>query len=88
MSSKSVVRIADLPDITSTICCRRTYIARNKIKYPKMLTDMVTVMEKIIRFLRKSAFYTSYAKTKAQRLCFPYIDRNTPLLLTSRISSH
>ena len=26
-----MVRIADLPDITSTICCRRTYIARNKI---------------------------------------------------------
>ena len=58
LSRKSVVRIVDLPDITSTICCRRTYIARNKINYPKMLPDMVTVMEKIIRFLRKSTFYT------------------------------
>ena len=59
-----MVRIVDLPDITSTICCRRTYIARNKINDPKMLPDMVTVMEEIIRFLRKSAFYTYIRENK------------------------
>ena len=42
-----MVRLVDLPDITSTICCRRTYIARKEINYPKMLPDMVTVMEKL-----------------------------------------
>ena len=26
-----MVRIVDLPDITSTICCRRTYIARRDV---------------------------------------------------------
>ena len=67
-----MVRIADLPDITSTISCRRTYIARNKINYPKMLPDMVTVMEKIIRFLRKSAFYT-YIREKQRRIVFVFI---------------
>ena len=36
-----MVRIDDLPDMTSTVCCGRTYIARNKINYPQMLTDMV-----------------------------------------------
>ena len=49
-----MVRIADLPDMTSTVCCGRTYIARNKINYPQMLPDMVN--EKINRLLRKSSF--------------------------------
>ena len=49
-----MVRIDDLPDMTSTVCCGRTYIARNKINYPQMLPDMVN--EKINRFLKKSAF--------------------------------
>ena len=49
-----MVRIDDLPDMTSTVCGGRTYIARNKINYPQMLPGMVN--EKINRFLRKSAF--------------------------------
>ena len=36
-----MVRIDDLPEMTSTVCCGRTYIARNKINYPQMLPDMV-----------------------------------------------
>ena len=36
-----MVRIDDLPDMTSTVCCGCTYIARNKINYPQMLSDMV-----------------------------------------------
>ena len=56
-----MVRIDDLPDLTSTVCCGRTYIARNKINYPQMLSDMVN--EKINRFLRKSAFTLIFAKT-------------------------
>ena len=54
-----MVRIDDLPDMISTVCCGRTYIARNK-DYPQMLPDMVN--EKINRFLRKSAFTLIYAK--------------------------
>ena len=53
-----MVRIDDLPDMTSTVCCGRTYIARNKINYPQKLPDMVN--EKINRFLRKSAFTLIY----------------------------
>ena len=49
-----MVRRDDLPDMTSTVCCGRTYIARNKINYPQRLPDMVN--EKNNRFLRKSAF--------------------------------
>ena len=45
--------------MTSTVCCGRTYIARNKIDYPQMLPDMVN--EKINRFLRKSALTLIYA---------------------------
>ena len=73
-----MVRIADLPDITSTICCRRTYIARNKINYPKMLPDMVTVMEKIIRFLRKSDFYTYIRENKGASSLFSLHRQNHP----------
>ena len=73
-----MVRIADLPDITSTICCRHTYIARNKINYPKMLLDMVTVMEKIIRFLRKSAFYTYIRENKGASSLFSLHRQNHP----------
>ena len=80
-----MVRIDDLPDMTSTVCCGRTYIARNKINYPQMLSDMVN--EKNYRFLRKSAFTLIYAKTRAQRLCIRYIDGTIHLLPTSVISS-
>ena len=73
-----MVRIVDLPDITSTICCRRTYIARNKINHPKMLPDMVTVMEKIIRFLRKSAFYTHIRENKGASSLFSLHRHNYP----------
>ena len=66
-----MVRIDDLPDMTSTVCCGRTYIARNKIHYPQMLPDMVN--EKINRFLRKSAFTLIFAKTRAQRLCIEQV---------------
>ena len=85
MSRKSVVRIDDLPDMTSTVCCGRTYIARNKINYPQMLPDMVN--EKINRFLRKSAFTLIYAKPRARRLCIRYIDSTIHLLPTFGISS-
>ena len=71
-----MVRIADHPDITSTICRRRTYIARNKINYSKMLPDMVSVMEKNVRFLRKSAFYTYIRENKGASSLFslsPYV---------------
>ena len=63
-----MVRIDDLPDMTSTVCCGRTYtcIARNKMNYPQMLPDMVN--ETINRSLRKSAFKLIYTKTRAQRL--------------------
>ena len=80
-----MVRIDDLPDMTSTVCCGRTYIGRNKINYPQMLSDMVN--EKNNRFLRKSAFTLIYVKTRAQRLCIRYIDRTIYLLPTSGISS-
>ena len=80
-----MVRIDDLPDKTSTVCCGRTYIARNKINYPQMLPDMVN--EKINRLLRKSAFTLIYAKTRAHRLCIRYIDSTIHLLPTSGISS-
>ena len=75
----------DLPDMTSTVCCGRTYIARNKINYPQMLPDMVN--EKTNRILRKSAFTLIYAKTRAQRLCIRYIDSTIHLLPISGISS-
>ena len=78
LSRKSVVRMDDLPDMTSTVCCGRTYIARNKINYPQMLPDMVN--KKINRFLRKSALTLIYAKTRAQRLCIRYIDSTIHLL--------
>ena len=55
-----MVRIDDLPDMASAVCCGRTYIARNKINYPQMLPDMVN--EKINRFLRKSAFTLIYMR--------------------------
>ena len=71
LSRKSVVRIDDLPDMTLTVCRGRTYIARNKINYLQMLPDMVN--EKIIRFLRKSAFTLIYSKTRAQRLCIELV---------------
>ena len=80
-----MVRIDDLPDMTSNVYCGRTYIARNKINYPQMLPDMVN--EKINRLLRKSAFTLIYAKTRAQRLCIRYIDSTIHLLPTSGISS-
>ena len=36
-----MVRIDDLPDMTLTVCCGCTKIARNKINYPQMLPDMI-----------------------------------------------
>ena len=66
-----MVRIDDLPETNSTVCCGRTYIARNKINYSKMLPDMVN--EKISCFLRKSAFTLIYAKTRAQRFCIEIV---------------
>ena len=82
-----MVRIDELPDMTLTVCCGRTYIARNKINYPQMLSDMVN--EKINRFLRKSAFTCTliYVKTRTQRLCIRYIDSTIHLLPTSGILS-
>ena len=81
-----MVRIDDLPDMTSTICCGRTYIARNKINYPQMLPDMV--IEKINRFLRKSAFTLIYAKTRAQRLSIELVgnQRNSAFCDVAQIS--
>ena len=66
-----MVRIDDLPDMTSTVCCGCKYKARNKINYPQLLPDMVN--EKINRFLRKSAFTLIFAKTRAQRLCIELV---------------
>ena len=76
-----MVRIADLPDITSTICCRRTYIARNNINYPKNASRYGYRNEKKLSASLENLLFTrTYAKTKAHRLCFPYIDRTIPLL--------
>ena len=58
--------------MTSTVCCGRTYIARNKINYPQMLSDMV--YEKI----RKSAFYTYICENKGTASLYSLHRRYNP----------